>query len=130
MKTSLCVSLVLLVCNIHADNKIDFNKDIRPILSDKCFHCHGPDEHDRKGKLRLDIPHGDDGAFREKKGSFAIKPNDPANSEIWKRIITDDEDDVMPPADSTKKPLTAEERALVKRWIEEGAQWQGHWSFN
>ena len=130
MKFSACVGTLLLVFNMSAAEKIDFNKDIRPILSDKCFHCHGPDEHDRKGKLRLDIPHGDDGAFREKKGSFAIKAGDPANSEIWKRIITDDEDDVMPPTDSTKKALTKKEKALIKAWIEQGAQWQEHWSFN
>ena len=130
MRLGICVGVLALICSVNAADKVDFNKDIRPILSDKCFHCHGPDEHDRKGKLRLDIPHGDDGAFREKKGSFAIRPGDPSKSEIWKRIITDDEDDVMPPSDSTKKPLTAEERALVKKWIEQGAQWQEHWSFN
>ncbi|MCM8536387.1 MAG: DUF1553 domain-containing protein [Lentisphaeraceae bacterium] len=99
-------------------------------MSDKCFHCHGPDEHDRKGHLRLDVPHGEDGAFRERKGSFAIKAMDPSKSEIWNRIITDDEDDVMPPTDSTKKPLTKKEKELVKQWIEQGAEWQGHWSFN
>lgn len=130
MINHLCYLLLISGLAATAADKVDFNKDIRPILSDKCFHCHGPDEHDRKGKLRLDVPHGDDGAFREKKGTFAIKPGDPAASEIWKRIITDDEDDVMPPADSTKKALTAEEKALVKKWIEQGAQWQEHWSFN
>ena len=130
MKFRVCVGIIMLVCHLSSAEKIDFNKDIRPILSDKCFHCHGPDEHDRKGKLRLDIPHGDDGAFREKKGSFAIKAGDPSKSEIWLRIITDDEDDVMPPSDSTKKPLTKKERDLVKKWIEQGAQWQEHWSFN
>ena len=130
MRIIICVGVLLFTATLSAEEKIDFNKDIRPILSDKCFHCHGPDEHDRKGKLRLDIPHGDDGAFREKKGTFAIKPNDPANSELWKRIITDDEDDVMPPSDSTKKQLTKEEKVLVKKWIEQGAAWQEHWSFN
>ncbi|MCM8531784.1 MAG: hypothetical protein NE330_11535 [Lentisphaeraceae bacterium] len=102
----------------YGAEKINFNRDIRPILSDKCFHCHGPDEHDSKGHLRLDVPHGEDGAYRERKGSFAIKAMDPANSEIWKRIITDDEDDVMPPSDSPKKPLTKDEKELVKKWIE------------
>ena len=123
------LSAVLLCSGAFAE-KINFNRDIRPILSDKCFHCHGPDEHERKGKLRLDIPHGEDGAFRVRKGSAAIKANDPSKSEIWLRIITDDEDDVMPPIDSPKKPLTPEERELVKKWIEQGAEWQGHWSFN
>lgn len=109
--------------------EIDFNQDIRPILSDRCFHCHGPDAHERKGKLRLDIPHGPDGAFRTKKGSTAISPSNLDKSEIWQRIITDDEDDVMPPLDSHKKPLDAKEKELVKAWILQGAKWQSHWAF-
>jgi hypothetical protein len=109
--------------------KVDFNQQIRPILSDRCFHCHGPDEHDRKGKLRLDMAEGPDGAYRERKGSIGIKPGDLEKSEVWYRIITDDEDDVMPPLDSHKKALTPSEKNLVKQWILEGAQYQKFWAF-
>ena len=109
--------------------KVDFNKDIRPILSDRCFHCHGPDEEHRKGHLRLDITTGKDGAYRNYKGSQAITPGQPQKSEVWQRIITDDEDDIMPPIDSHKKAFTEKEKALVKRWIEEGVEYQDFWAF-
>ena len=116
--------------SVESSKKVDFSKDIRPILSDRCFHCHGPDAHDRKGKLRLDVPHGPDGAFRENKGSISIKPKDLEKSELWYRIITDDEDDVMPPLDSHKEPLSDKEKELVKNWILQGANWESHWSFS
>jgi mono/diheme cytochrome c family protein len=105
--------------------KLDFNRDIRPILSDNCFHCHGNDEKTREAKLRLDTP---EGAFRDLGGYQAIKPRDPAASEVWKRITTRDEDDVMPPPKAHKK-LKPEQIALIKRWIEEGAEYRGHWAF-
>ena len=122
---------LLLILNYpaFAEKKINFNRDIRPILSDRCFHCHGPDEHDRKKKLRLDITDSDDGAYRVRKGKAAIKPGSPEESTVWQRIITDDEDDVMPPSDSHKKQLTAEEKALIKQWIQEGAEYQTFWAF-
>ncbi|MEW6304356.1 MAG: DUF1549 domain-containing protein, partial [Verrucomicrobiota bacterium] len=104
---------------------VDFNREIRPILSDNCFHCHGPDEKKRKAKLRLDTP---EGAFRDLGGYQAIKPKDAAASEVWKRITTTNEDDVMPPPD-THKTLKPEQKELIKRWINEGAQYQGHWAF-
>lgn len=112
-----------------AKEKVNFNQDIRPILSDRCFHCHGPDEHDRKKKLRLDLAQGDDGAYRVRKGVAGIKPGSLKESSVWQRIITDDEDDVMPPTDAHKKPLTPEEKELIKRWIEEGAEYQDFWAF-
>lgn len=127
MKKFICI-IPFLMSSILAEG-IDFNQQIRPILSDRCFHCHGPDEHDRKGKLRLDIADGPDGAYRERKGSFAIKPGDLENSEVWYRIITDDEDDIMPPPDSHKKSLTQPEKDLVKQWILEGAKYQQFWAF-
>ena len=119
----------LLVPPLFAEKKINFNRDIRPILSDRCFHCHGPDEHDRKKKLRLDLAEGDDGAYRVRKGKPGIKPGDPEVSTVWQRIITDDEDDIMPPIDSHKKPLTDEEKALIKQWIKEGAKYEAFWAF-
>lgn len=113
-----------------AEYKIAFNRDIRPLLSDRCFHCHGPDEKERKEKLRLDLSEGPEGPFAVRPdGSVPIKPGDLTNSEVWQRIITDDADDVMPPADSHKKALSPKEKALFKQWIEEGAEYQGFWAF-
>jgi len=111
------------------EKKLDFNLDVRPILSDRCFHCHGPDSHDRKKKLRLDIADGVDGAYRIRKGKAGIKPGSPDESTVWQRIITDDEDDIMPPLDSHKKQLTDKEKAIIKRWIEEGAEYKKFWAF-
>ena len=106
-----------------AKEKISFNRDIRPILSDNCFSCHGPDEHSREGDLRLDTPEGVTGG-----DSPAIIAGDPSASELISRLITNDEDDLMPPVDSHKE-LTAEEIDLITRWVTEGAEWEGHWSF-
>ena len=77
---------------------VSFNHDVRPILSDRCFACHGPDANERKAKLRLDQPDGKDGAYRELDGSAAIVPGSLEKSELWYRITTDDPDDLMPPA--------------------------------
>jgi hypothetical protein len=107
------------------DGKLRFNQDIRPVLSDKCFACHGFDAKKRKADLRLDTP---EGAYAVNDGVRAIKPGDPAKSEFWKRINSTDEDEVMPPPESHKK-LSAAEKALFKRWIEEGAAYQKHWAF-
>ena len=107
-------------------SKLDFNRDIRPILSDNCFACHGLDAKRRKGDLRLDTP---DGAFKkDKDGVVAVKPGDLANSELVKRILTKEADDLMPPADSHKK-LTAPQIETLKRWISEGAGYKKHWAF-
>jgi hypothetical protein len=110
----------------QASELLSFNRDIRPILSDKCFACHGFDEETREAKLRLDTP---EGAFRKKKrGKSAIVPGKLEESEAWLRIIADDEDEVMPPPDSHKS-LSDEEKGILKRWIEEGATYQKHWAF-
>jgi len=109
-----------------AESKLDFNRDIRPILSDNCFACHGFDAKKRKAGLRLDVP---EGAYQPNKdGVVAVKPRDVNGSELWKRIVTSDADDLMPPADSHKK-LTAAQRETLKRWIGEGAPYKPHWSF-
>ena len=111
------------------DSVIQFNRDIRPILSDTCFACHGFDAKTRKAGLRLDIPHGDGGALMPNKdGRFAIKPGDPAASEMWQRIISTVEDDVMPPPESHKS-LSDGQKSILKRWIEQGAPYQAHWAF-
>ena len=108
--------------------EINFNRDIRPILSDRCFHCHGPDRHDRKKKLRLDIAEGDDGAYRQRKGRLELF------QAVLKRVLfgsvfTDDEDDVMPPLDSHKKALSKEDKELIKQWILQGAKYEKFWAF-
>ena len=103
-----------------------FNKDIRPILSDKCFACHGIDAAHRKGELRLDTQ---EGAFgKAESGAVAIKPGDPKGSELWVRINTTDKDDIMPPPKS-HKTISPEEKVRIREWIEQGAQYQKHWAF-
>jgi hypothetical protein len=111
------------------EREVDFNRDIRPILSDKCFHCHGPDEEARKAHLRLDIIDEKEGPFRIRGGSQAIKPGDLQASAVWYRLTTLDEDDVMPPKESHKKPLTDSQKALIKQWILQGAEYQDFWAF-
>jgi hypothetical protein len=105
--------------------KIDFSRDILPIISTKCFHCHGPDESHRAAKLRLDVR---DEAIKDRKGSIAIKPGDLKASDLIARITTKDEDDVMPPP-KEKKPLTPREIELFKKWIQQGAPYAEHWAF-
>ena len=105
---------------------LSYNRDIRPILSNNCFHCHGPDDHDRKAKLRLDTKEGALGSGRS--GLTAIVPGKSAESEVILRVTTTDENDVMPPADSAKK-LNAKQIDLLKRWIDEGAVWGNHWAY-
>jgi len=106
-------------------SRIEFNRDIRPILSDNCFACHGFDGKKRKAELRLDTPGG---AFAIRDGTQAIKPGDPSQSELWHRVANPDADEMMPPPESNKQ-LTAAEKLLLKRWIEEGAAYQPHWAF-
>lgn len=122
-------SLVLgggLVLEAAVAAPLSFNRDIRPILSDKCFACHGLDEEAREAKLRLDTA---EGAFRQKRrGLPALVPGKPNESEAWLRIISENEDEVMPPPNSHKK-LSSEEKASLRRWIEEGAVYQKHWAF-
>ena len=105
-----------------AASKVVFNRDIRPILSDKCFHCHGPEEKNRKGDLR------DQALKPGKSGELAVIPGKPDESEFIKRIFSSDPDDLMPP-EKSHKTLTSEEKQLFKQWIAEGAEYQGHWAF-
>jgi len=109
-----------------APGTVQFNRDIRPLLSDNCFACHGFDAKKRKAGLRLDTPEG--ALAPNKGGRVAIKPGDLAGSELWKRLQTTDPDDVMPPPE-THKSLTAAQKDTLKRWIEEGASYQKHWAF-
>src|SRR5262245_22531125 len=105
---------------------VDFNRQIRPILSENCFACHGPDEKQRKAKLRLDTK---EGAFAKLRGgNFALVPGKPAESELIARITAEDPAERMPPAKSNKH-LTPQQVALLKQWVEQGAPWNEHWSF-
>jgi hypothetical protein len=105
---------------------VDYNRDILPILSSKCFNCHGPDANARKSGVRLDLR---DAAIKPaKSGEVPIKPGHADQSEAMRRILTDDDSERMPPA-KTGKSLTRHEMDLVKRWIDEGAEYAPHWAF-
>ena len=106
----------------HAAGKLAFNRDIRPILSDKCFHCHGPDPKKRGGDLRLDVR-------EEAIKDGHITPGQPEKSLIIERVLSHDPDERMPPAKSKLDPLTTAEVNTLKQWITEGAEYEAHWSF-
>jgi hypothetical protein len=107
------------------DASVQFNRDVRPILADACFACHGFDAKARKARLRLDVP---EGAFAPRKRSVPIKPGDPESSAVWARINAEDEEELMPPP-HTGKRLTAAQKETIRRWIAQGAPYQKHWSF-
>ena len=112
---------------VRSDEKlVSFSREVLPILSDRCFHCHGPDASHRKAKLRLDI---ESEAKRDRGDYFVVAEGDLKASDLWYRIITEDGDELMPPPDSHRKPLTADERDIMRRWIEQGAKWGKHWAF-
>jgi hypothetical protein len=104
-----------------ATQPVQFNRDIRPLLSDRCFACHGPDAEARQADLRLDV--------RDAAIESAIVPGQPDESEVWARIISDDPDVRMPPVDSNRPALSPEEAQLVRRWIAAGAPYASHWSY-
>ncbi len=108
-----------------ADGLVEFNRDVRPILSDNCYQCHGPDKVQRKADLRLDT---EAGAFADLGGHRAIVAGDVDKSELFQRLIADDEGERMPPVKSGKR-LTKSQIELIRRWIAQGAQWQKHWAF-
>ena len=121
--------LLFLLSPFSSYGEVDFAKDVRPILSEYCFYCHGPDEKDREGKLRLDTLKGPHGAFRVRKKRAALVPGDLQKSHVYLRITSDDEDDIMPPPEY-KKEMKAAEKKIIKEWIEQGAQFRGHWAFD
>ena len=120
----LAVTLAVTFCFADA-NEVSFDRDIRPILSDNCFHCHGPDAKKRKAELRLDIK---EGALADLGGYAAVAPGNPAKSELFLRITSDDPEERMPPHDSNRH-LSKKEIDLLKEWIAGGANWKGHWTF-
>ncbi|NOY42287.1 MAG: DUF1549 domain-containing protein [Planctomycetes bacterium] len=112
-------------CPAQAADSIDFSRDIRPILSNKCFSCHGPDAEHREADLRLDT---EAGLQTDLGGYFAIVPSKPDQSAVFQRIVSTDPDEQMPPADLGKS-LTPEEVELIQRWIAQGAAWSDHWAY-
>ena len=102
-----------------ADDAVDFVRDIRPVLSENCFFCHGPDADRRESDLRLDTAEG---------AAAVVTPFDSDSSELLSRMLSDDDDSRMPPPDSNRE-LSREQIELFRRWIDQGAVWQKHWSF-
>ena len=117
-----CVSFVLVASPIEgfAEEPLRFNRDIRPILSENCYHCHGPDDAARAADLRLDV--------EEDAKDWAIVDGDPDASELITRVFSDDADTVMPPPDS-ERALSKEQKETLRRWVREGAAYEPHWSF-
>ena len=118
------IFLISLLC-ARGDEKVDFNRDVRPILSGKCFACHGPDEAERGGDVRLDT---EAGSRHDMGGYAAVVPGDPGASELIYRVTTDDDVDIMPPEDKGK-PLTEAEVAILTKWIEQGGEYAQHWAY-
>ncbi len=108
--------------------KVDYNFHIKPILSDNCYTCHGPDANKRRAGLRLDLEQEAFGELEDHPGSFAIVPGNPKKSEVYHRIYTEDKNEMMPPPDS-RRALNAYEKKLIEKWIKQGARFERHWAF-
>jgi hypothetical protein len=106
--------------------RVDFQRQVRPILADNCFPCHGPDSRTRQARLRPDIQ---DGAFAERASGTPIVPGDPKGSLLYQRIAHESDKMRMPPPRLSQKTLSAEQIEVLRRWTEEGASWEQHWSF-
>ncbi|MCB1121226.1 MAG: DUF1549 domain-containing protein, partial [Verrucomicrobiae bacterium] len=133
------VHVVVLLWPCFAANRVNaaevpkevlFNRDVRPVMSNTCFKCHGSDVKANKADLRLDLP---EEAFRERvsdngKPWTPIVPGQPDASEIWRRISSNDPDEVMPPPDNLHQ-LTDRDKAIIRKWIEQGAEYQAHWAY-
>jgi len=124
--STLIFAISAFAVTVPAAEKLGYNRDVRPILADKCFACHGFDAKHREAELRLDLAAG--AGAKTESGGVALKPGNAAESEAWQRIMSTDEDEVMPPPKS-HKTLTAREKEMIHRWIEEGAVYEDHWSF-
>ena len=134
----LCAGSIL--CTLYACNHpsnideqmpdvVSYNFNIRPILSDKCYKCHGPDTSKRQAGLRLDMPESAFKALKDDPNAHVLVPGSPAMSELFRRVSTNDTTEVMPPANSNLKRLTPHEVDLVKKWIKQGAKFEKHWAF-
>lgn len=120
-----CLLGMAMVSSVQAEEAIDFSSQVRPILSDKCFHCHGPDAQNQDSELRLDTQ---EDLFADLGGYAAVVAGDLEASELHARIHSTDESDQMPPPESNRS-LTDEQRRILDRWIEQGAPYEAHWSF-
>ena len=125
IRFSILSSLLTVFLFSEGIGKVDFTRDVRPILSEACFQCHGPDKKARKAKLRLDTLAG---ATADLGGYQALVPGKPGESEMIARLITSDEDDKMPPAKSGKK-LSAEQIETLRQWVSEDGKYQQHWTY-
>lgn len=124
-KLAMIAFAMLIGVSCAAADEISFARDVRPILSDKCFHCHGPDQATREADLRLDDKKS---VLENHDGLWVVKPSDPDQSELIHRILSSDEYEVMPPPE-TKKPLSPKEIETLTQWIAQGAKWSQHWAF-
>src|SRR6185436_3029334 len=119
-----CASTLSTAAEEGKPAEVQFNRDIRPILSENCFQCHGPDVHQRQADLRLDTR---EGAVAEHDGGKAIVAGDTKSSRLMQRIVSTVADERMPP-EKTGRKLTAQQIELLRRWIEQGAKYEKHWS--
>lgn len=119
-----CLTAFLL-CRVVAAQDVDFDRDVRPILSNTCYTCHGPDSNKREAELRFDV---EASVFADRDGSPILAKGRPDDSELIKRILSDDEDQVMPPP-GQKQQLSAKDKQVLRDWIAQGAKWRGHWAF-
>ena len=117
---------ITVVCTTAAPQPVRYGRDIRPILSDRCFLCHGPDREHAPSNLRLD---SFENATAEHRAGAGIVPGDPDASLVWRRINAAHADDIMPPPESAKATLTDQEKTLIRTWIEQGAAYEDHWAF-
>lgn len=124
--STLVVAYGALLLTTASADQVSFQHDVLPLLSDRCFHCHGPDESNREADLRLDL---DDLAKADRGGYAAIVPGDPEASVAFQRVISDDADLVMPPQYAHREPLSKDEVEVLRKWIESGAEWGKHWAF-
>ena len=125
----LILALALLNKNsnvVSAQTAVSYNRDIRPIFSDTCFRCHGPDKNARKAGLRLDLR--EEAIKKTKSGVTPIVPNKPEESEIVRRIFSKEKFEMMPP-EEIHKTLTEAQKETIKRWVAEGARYEGHWAY-
>ena len=127
---------VIAACTGHPESshqlspkdQISYNFHVRPILSDNCFACHGPDANKRESGLRLDEPEAAYAALKDYPNLHAIVPGQPEQSEAFRRILSNNADEMMPPP-SSNLSLTEEEVEIIKNWIAQGAQYEPHWAF-
>ena len=125
-RSMLVAVLALAAANAAEPETVRFNRDVRPILSNTCFYCHGPDEKKREAKLRLD--RREEALKKAESGEVPIVPGKPDESEVIRRLFSSDRDDVMPPP-KAHKDLTKAQKETIRRWIAEGAKYESHWAF-